>query len=201
VTCDTADTPPEPGRDASEDVGAPITVRTASAEQTKDLAGALARALRAGDVVLLAGDLGAGKTTFTKGLAEALGITEPVTSPTFTLVRTYPTVRDAGEAADPRSVRNLVHADIFRLDHLREVADLAIAEMLEDGAAAVVEWGDLAAPVLGRDALVVNLAHGSTPDDRCVSFRLTGCWQSRRGELVELLRRWSVERARCARPG
>jgi tRNA threonylcarbamoyladenosine biosynthesis protein TsaE len=195
----TYDTAPEPGRGASENVPAPITARTASADETKDLAGALARVLRAGDVVLLAGDLGAGKTTFTKGLAEALGITEPVTSPTFTLVRTYPTIRDAGELADPHSVRNLVHADVFRLDHLREVADLAIAEMLEDGAVAVVEWGDLAAPVLGRDALVVNIAHGSTPDDRSVSLQLTGCWQSRREELVELLRPWRVERARCAR--
>jgi tRNA threonylcarbamoyladenosine biosynthesis protein TsaE len=188
-----------PGHGVPEDAPAAITARTTSADQTMDLAGALARVLRPGDVVLLAGDLGAGKTTFTKGLAEALGITEPVTSPTFTLVRTYPTITDARELADPHRVRNLVHADLFRLDHLREVTDLAIAEMLEDGAVAVVEWGDVAGAVLGRDALVVNLAHGSTPDDRSVSLQLTGPWESRREELVELLRPWRVVHARCAR--
>jgi tRNA threonylcarbamoyladenosine biosynthesis protein TsaE len=188
-----------PKRSVLENATAPITACTASADETKELAGALAGVLRAGDVVLLAGDLGAGKTTFTKGLAEALGITELVTSPTFTLVRTYPTTRDAAEFADPRCVRNLVHADLFRLDHLREVADLAIAEMLEDGAVAVVEWGDVAAPVLGRDALVLNFAHGPTPDDRFLSFQLTGRWESRREELVELLGPWRVVHARCGR--
>jgi tRNA threonylcarbamoyladenosine biosynthesis protein TsaE len=154
------------------------------------LAGALAPALRAGDVVLLAGDLGTGKTTFTKGLAEVLGVTEPVTSPTFTLVRTYPTIRSVEEPADPSIVRNLVHVDVFRLDRLQEVVDLAIGEMLEEGAVAVVEWGDLAAPVLGRDALVVNLSHGSTPDERSVSVVVTGPWESRRDELGERLRPW-----------
>jgi tRNA threonylcarbamoyladenosine biosynthesis protein TsaE len=141
-------------------------------------------------VVLLAGDLGAGKTTFTKGLARALGVTEQVTSPTFTLVRSYPTIRSTEAPADASSVTSLVHADIFRLEHLRDVVDLAIGEMLEEGALAVVEWGDLAIPVLGRDALVVSLLHCSGPDDRSVSFRLTGCWESRREDVEARLAPW-----------
>lgn len=170
-----------------------IIARTASAEETMAVARALTGALRAGDVVLLAGDLGAGKTTFTKGVAAALGVTELVTSPTFTLVRTYPTASSAEESADPGAVKCLVHADLFRLDHLREVVDLAIGEMLEDGALALVEWGDLAIPVLGRDALVVGLAHGQGSDDRSVSLRLTGRWESRQEELGERMKPWRQE--------
>jgi tRNA A37 threonylcarbamoyladenosine biosynthesis protein TsaE len=91
-------------------------------------------------------------------------------------------------------VRSLVHADIFRLDHLREIVDLAIGEMLEEGALAVVEWGDLAIPVLGRDALVMSLLHGSGPDDRSATFRLTGYWESRRGDLRARLQSWRSAR-------
>ena len=164
------------------------------------LARALAGVLRSGDVLLLAGDLGAGKTTFTKGLAAALGVMDPVTSPTFTLVRTYPTSATADGPPHTGRVTSIVHADLFRLDHLREVVDLAIGEMLEDGeeegeegeggSVAVVEWGDLAAPVLGRDALVVSLLQGSAPDERLVRLELSACWESRREEIEERLGPW-----------
>lgn len=167
-----------------------LVARTQSAEDTMSLAAALARVLRSGDLLLLAGDLGAGKTTFTKGLARSLGVTEPVTSPTFTLVRSYEARDEATTSRAATSVRSLVHADIFRLDHLQEVVDLAIGEMLEDGAVAVVEWGDLAAPVLGRDSLVVALAHGAGPDERTVTLRLAGTWTSRLEELRGCLERW-----------
>jgi len=167
-----------------------IFARTASADQTMALAGAFAGALRAGDMILLAGDLGAGKTTFTKGLARALGVTEPVTSPTFTLVRSYETALDDDSPERASDVRRIVHADLFRLDHLRQVVDLAIGEMLEDDAVAVVEWGDRAAPVLGSDALVVSLAIGDDPEERSVTIRLPGNWRSRREDLGERLRRW-----------
>ena len=103
-----------------------------------------------GDVLLLAGDLGAGKTTFAQGFGAALGITEPITSPTFTLVRQYPVRRGSG-------LRVLLHADVYRLDHLHEVVDLGLGELVEDGGVALVEWGDAAAPVLGAGALTVRL--------------------------------------------
>lgn len=156
------------------------------------LAGAIAAGLRAGDVVVLVGDLGAGKTTFVKGLALAMGITETVTSPTFTLVRSYPTEPAApGSTAGSTGVRNLVHADLFRLDRLREVVDLAIPEMLEDDAVAVVEWGDVAVPVLGREALFVTLTPGEDPEERSVSIETTDSWRSRRRQLIELTAPWS----------
>ncbi|MHB8437762.1 MAG: tRNA (adenosine(37)-N6)-threonylcarbamoyltransferase complex ATPase subunit type 1 TsaE [Acidimicrobiales bacterium] len=117
---------------------------------TRAVAAALAAVLEPGDVVLLVGDLGAGKTTFTQGLGAALGVSEQVTSPTFTLVRPY--------ACGPGApVATLLHADLYRLDHLREVIELALPEALEDDAVAVVEWGDVAMPVLGRDQIVVTI--------------------------------------------
>jgi tRNA threonylcarbamoyladenosine biosynthesis protein TsaE len=112
------------------------------------LGAALAPLLQPGDTVLLGGELGAGKTTFTKGLAAALGVTEPVTSPTFVLVRSYKT----------RAGWDLLHADVWRLNQLQEVIDLAIPELQEDGAAAVVEWGELAAPALAPDCLHVEIS-------------------------------------------
>ncbi|HXW82616.1 MAG TPA: tRNA (adenosine(37)-N6)-threonylcarbamoyltransferase complex ATPase subunit type 1 TsaE [Acidimicrobiales bacterium] len=115
---------------------------------TQHLGAALARLLRPGDTVLLGGELGAGKTTFTQGLAGALGVTGPVTSPTFVLLHSYRT----GAGWD------LLHADVWRLKQLQEVIDLAIPELLEEGAAAVVEWGELAAPVLPPDCLYVTIS-------------------------------------------
>ena len=106
---------------------------------------ALAGVLRPGDTVLLGGDLGAGKTTFVQGLAAALGVGDPVTSPTFVLVHSYRTA--AGW--------DLLHADVWRLEQLQEVIDLAIPELIEEGGAAVVEWGEMAAPALAPDCLHV----------------------------------------------
>lgn len=98
--------------------------------------------------MLLGGDLGSGKTTFTQGLAAALGVAGPVTSPTFVLLHSYPT--SAGW--------DLLHADVWRLGQLQEVIDLAIPELQEEGAAAVVEWGERAAPALPGDSLHVAIA-------------------------------------------
>jgi tRNA threonylcarbamoyladenosine biosynthesis protein TsaE len=113
----------------------------------KRLGAVLAALLRPGDTVLLGGDLGAGKTTFTQGLAAALGVSGPVTSPTFVLLHSYRT--SAGW--------DLLHADVWRLEQLQDVIDLAIPELLEEGAAAVIEWGELAAPALAPDYLHVAI--------------------------------------------
>jgi tRNA threonylcarbamoyladenosine biosynthesis protein TsaE len=119
----------------------------------KRLGAALSALLRPGDTVLLGGDLGAGKTTFTQGLAAALGVSGPVTSPTFVLMHSYRT--SAGW--------DLLHADVWRLEQLQEVIDLAIPELLEEGAAAVIEWGEMAAPALAPDYL--HVAIDFAPDD------------------------------------
>lgn len=123
-----------------------LTTRTRSPEETRAVAAALARAARRGDVVVLAGPLGAGKTTFAQGFARGLGVEGPVTSPTFTLVRQYRC-----------SLGQLLHADVYRLDHLAEVEDLGLAELVERGVA-LVEWGDVAEPALTPVAWTVTLA-------------------------------------------
>jgi tRNA threonylcarbamoyladenosine biosynthesis protein TsaE len=163
---------------------APVRLQTHSAHDTQELGAALARDLRPGDVVLLAGDLGAGKTTLAQGMAAGLGVDDHVTSPTFTLVRSYP-------CANP-SVATFLHADLYRLDHLGEVVDLALGELVEDDAVAVVEWGDVAEPVLGRDALSVCLEAGPGDDQRCVTITAAGPWSARWDELTRTLCRWAA---------
>jgi len=140
-----------------------LCARTDGPDATRALAAALARESRPGDLVLLVGGLGAGKTVFAQGFAAALGVDGPVTSPTFTLVRQY---RCAGGGP----VRQLVHADLYRLDHLAEVADLALGELLEDDAVALVEWGDAGAPVLGDSALEITLARAESEEARTVQL-------------------------------
>lgn len=130
-----------------------VRARTTSAAQTRELAASLAALARKGDVVVLAGMLGAGKTTFAQGFARGLGVEGPVTSPTFTLVRQYPC-----------ALGQLLHADVYRLDHLAEVADLGLGELVEDGVA-LVEWGDVAAPALRPVTWTVSLTAVDEADE------------------------------------
>ncbi len=141
-----------------------IVVPSGSVGDTQALAARLHPLLAAGDVILLGGDLGAGKTAFVQGLARAMGIVGPVTSPTFTLVRLY----------DSASGVRLLHADVYRLDHLHDVADLGLAELLEDNTVAVIEWGEAAAPVLAPDYLDIRLDFGAGNDDRVLSLLPVG---------------------------
>jgi tRNA threonylcarbamoyladenosine biosynthesis protein TsaE len=134
-------------------------------------------------------------------MAAGLGITEVVTSPTFTLVRSYACPEpDANPNAAPGpggigAVRTLLHADVYRLDGLAQVADLDISELVEDDAVCVVEWGDMAAPALGEAALLVNLAPGDTDEVRRVGVTLGGGWAPGRGLPDDVFAPWSaVER-------
>jgi tRNA threonylcarbamoyladenosine biosynthesis protein TsaE len=104
--------------------------------------------LRPGDVVLLSGQLGAGKTTFTQGVARGLGVRDRVTSPTFTMVRQHECVNELG-------ITTLHHADVYRVGSLAEVTDLALGELVEESAVALVEWGDIASSVFGVAVLTV----------------------------------------------
>src|SRR5207237_9634858 len=104
--------------------------RTKSVDDTRSLAMEIAGLARSGDLLLLAGDLGAGKTSFVQGFGRALGVEEAVTSPTFVLVRTY-------EGRMP-----LVHVDVYRLNNLQELLDLGIGELLDSAGVTLIEWGD-----------------------------------------------------------
>jgi tRNA threonylcarbamoyladenosine biosynthesis protein TsaE len=133
--------------------GGTLVAHASSPDEMKKIGAALARFVRPGDIILLGGELGAGKTTLTQGLAAELGVSGPVTSPTFVLVHSYKTA----------SGWDLLHADVWRLEHLSEVIDLALPELLEDGAAAVVEWGEMAAPALTPDWLQVSIGYDHDP--------------------------------------
>ena len=159
--------------------GIPLTLSSASAEETRGIGARLGAFLRAGDVVLLGGDLGAGKTTLTQGLARAVGVKEQVTSTTFTLLHAY----DCG----PGQLR-LLHADVYRLDNLQEIIDLGLPELLEEGAAMVVEWGEQAAPALLPDYLEVRLEFAAGDECRSLVLRPTGGrWAARFAELRRAL--------------
>jgi len=127
------------------------------AAATRDAGEQFASLLSPGDTVLLSGPLGAGKTTFVQGVARGLGVTERVTSPTFTMVREHP-------CHNERGVATLLHADLYRIESVDEAIDLALGELVEESAVALVEWGELAAPVFGRDVLTVGFSVGD--DDR-----------------------------------
>jgi len=160
----------------------PLTLRSASPEATKALASGLSAVCRSGDIILLIGDLGAGKTVFAQGFARGLGVESPVTSPTFTLVRQY-------RCADSAAVETLFHADVYRTGSLPEVADLALAELVEERGVALVEWGDLAAPALGDDVLRVSLEQPQDGDaeTRMITFSGYGNWAGRAGEVDRAL--------------
>jgi tRNA threonylcarbamoyladenosine biosynthesis protein TsaE len=120
-----------------------------------------AMVLTPGDIVLLTGPLGAGKTTFVQGAARGLGVTDRVTSPTFTMVREHACHNDWG-------VATLQHADLYRIEGVDEVIDLALGELVEESAVALIEWGELAASVFGRDVVTIHFDVGDD-DSRWLS--------------------------------
>lgn len=124
-----------------------LQLRAPSLAHTHAVAAALAGIVRSGDLVVLAGEMGAGKTAFAQGFGAALGITEPMTSPTFTLIHSYEVGR-----------LTVHHADLYRLSTHHELADLALGELMESDGIVLLEWGDVVAGVLG-DHMMVRLDH------------------------------------------
>lgn len=156
-----------------------IEACTATVDDTRALAAALAEAVTADDVLLLAGDLGAGKTAFAQGLGSGLGVTERITSPTFTLAQEY-----AGRLT-------MHHLDVYRLDSMHEALDIGLSEIVDEGAVVVIEWGDVIAPTLPRDYLEIRLTFGNGDDERLLRFRPVGPrWFGRERIVAELVAPW-----------
>lgn len=131
-----------------------------SVEETWKLAASLAKELRRGDVVCLEGELGAGKTTFTQGLAAALGVPGRVTSPTFCIVQ---------EHESPEVL--LVHMDLYRLSGEDDVLAIGWEDYLERGAIVIIEWPERAGSLVPPGARHIVFRHGEGgEDERTVEF-------------------------------
>jgi tRNA threonylcarbamoyladenosine biosynthesis protein TsaE len=145
-----------------------VKVLTTSADATRAIAAALSVQLAAGDVVVLVGELGAGKTTFAQGIARGLGVTVPVTSPTFTLVQQY-----SGRLP-------IAHVDVYRLDRVQELHDLGFEELVDGPGVTLIEWGDAVRQVLPADHAVVRIEPGDSGDERVLTFEFEGArWRAR----------------------
>ncbi len=151
-----------------------LHLRASTLADTNAIAAALAGLARSGDLIVLAGEMGAGKTAFAKGFGAALGVAEPITSPTFTLVHSY----EAGKLT-------LHHADIYRLSTHNEVADLALAELLEYDGIVLIEWGDVVAGSLGEHLLVQLDPVPDDEDARLVTVGGVGRSWAARWDRVE----------------
>jgi tRNA threonylcarbamoyladenosine biosynthesis protein TsaE len=156
-----------------------LELASPTAEDTRAIGAAFAPLLRAGDVIALTGELGAGKTTLVQGIAGALGYDGAVTSPTFTLVREYRT-----------PTLTLVHADVYRLDRVQDALDLGLDETAEDGVL-LVEWGDAVDLLLPGDRLVADLSLPGEDDARRIAIRSEGtAWQTRWERLEQAVDPW-----------
>lgn len=143
-----------------------IEVRCGFEADTRAVGRRLASLLRAGDVVLLAGDLGAGKTVFASGIGEGLGVSEPVVSPSFVLARRY------------EGLLPMVHADLYRVGSTGEVEDLDLEWEAAEGVL-VVEWGDVAEQHFTGDHLVVHFEVAPADGARVLTLVPSGSWRDR----------------------
>jgi len=156
-----------------------LAIRAATAEDTRDVGAALAGVLRPHDVVVLTGELGAGKTTFVQGIARGLGATEHVASPTFTLVREYVSGRVP-----------VAHVDLYRLEREQDVIDLALDELEDGERVLLVEWGDPVAELLADERLRVEFAADSDDVRRITVATIGPSWEERAADLTDALTTW-----------
>jgi tRNA threonylcarbamoyladenosine biosynthesis protein TsaE len=152
---------PSAHADGADGAALPVTLTVPAAEQMRALGRALATRLRAGDLVILSGGLGAGKTTLTQGIGDGLGVRGPITSPTFVIARVHPPLRaDGGPMPQPAVSGQrpaLVHADAYRLGSALELDDLDL-DTDTSSSVTVVEWGEGLAEGLAADRLEIAIA-------------------------------------------
>lgn len=132
---------------------------THSASETRSLGEALSKGLRPGDVLVLLGNMGAGKSEFTRGIARGLGILGPIASPTFTILQAY----DSGRLP-------LYHFDWYRINDPEELYEIGVEDYLLGDGVAVVEWPDRAPELLPEAYLHISLSHGAGDDERIIEI-------------------------------
>jgi len=134
-----------------------------SAEETEAAGRAFAGRLHGGDVVALTGTLGSGKTRFVAGVCRGLGVSGPVTSPTFTLINEYPA--EFGLVA---------HIDMYRVNGMNEVAELGIEEYFNTGCICLIEWAEILLAILPPGRFHVSFAHGGSESERTIEIEGPG---------------------------
>ena len=153
-------------------------------QDTRSIGAAIAPLLRPRDALVLTGELGAGKTTFVQGLARGLEVEQPVASPTFTLIREY-----TGRLT-------VAHVDVYRLDRVQEVVDLALDEVADGDAVIVVEWGDAIDELLADERLRIELTTADPTggdETRRIAVRGRGAgWVERWEALERALAPWGA---------
>lgn len=153
------------------DMAAYLDLTTHSPEETQQLGLRLGELAQPGDVFLLVGKLGAGKTCLTQGIAKGLGITESVLSPSFVLVREF------------KGRLPLYHADLYRLDRIQEISELGLDEYLYGNGLTVIEWADRGLDVMPDEYLLIEIDYGEGDERR---FKLTACGKRYEELLVRL---------------
>lgn len=155
-----------------------IVLRAETADDTRALGAALADLFVEGDVVVLTGELGAGKTTLVQGIVGGLGSTDHVQSPTFTLIREY-----TGRLV-------VAHVDVYRLDRVQDVLDLGLEEIGDGNALLLVEWGDAVGDLLPSERLrvaITTMDPSGSDEARLIELSAQGAsWEPRWGRLQAL---------------
>lgn len=137
---------------------------TSSAKQTENLAQKIASRFSNGEVAGLVGELGAGKTQFVKGLAKYFKIKNPITSPTFVLLKPY--------AVKSKNIKQLVHIDCYRLDRLEELQTIGLEEFLSNPQnLVVIEWADKIKSILPKDTIWIKFKLGSKNNQRIIEIK------------------------------
>ena len=135
------------------------SIKLTSLEQTEEFGKEFAKTLKPGTVVALTGPLGAGKTTLTKSVARGLGVTETITSPTFTIVCEYET-----------GTLPLYHFDVYRVHDEEDLFEMGFEEYFHKGGVCLIEWADLIPELLPEDTIGIELNYGANENERVITL-------------------------------
>ncbi|MFA7662896.1 MAG: tRNA (adenosine(37)-N6)-threonylcarbamoyltransferase complex ATPase subunit type 1 TsaE [Patescibacteria group bacterium] len=132
--------------------------------ETQNLAIKLAKNFKGGEVVALNGDLGSGKTAFTKGVAKFFGITKPITSPTFVLMKIY-------KIAGHQNIKTMVHIDTYRLANSQELVDIGVLEYFgRPDTVCLVEWAEKIKDILPKNVIQIDFSYGEKETERIIEY-------------------------------